>query len=81
MLIETKFVSSVTAPQNAQQFKKPVGLTRQMFRRALIDAFTKLHPRLMVRNRGIRLFESSQTHLDLYGYQSLEVVSQIARSQ
>ena len=50
MLIETKFVSSVTAPQNAQQFKKPVGLTRQMFRRALIDAFTKLHPRLMVRN-------------------------------
>jgi K+-transporting ATPase ATPase B chain len=47
MLIETKVVSSAAAPQ---QIKKPVGLTREMYRRALIDAFAKLHPRLMVRN-------------------------------
>ena len=30
--------------------EKPIGLTGEMFRRALIDSFVKLNPRLMVRN-------------------------------
>jgi K+-transporting ATPase ATPase B chain len=36
--------------QPAQQFKKPVGLTGAMVRRALGESFLKLNPRLMARN-------------------------------
>ena len=36
--------------QKSQQLKKPLGLTREMYRRAVIDSITKLNPRLMVRN-------------------------------
>lgn len=37
-------------------------------------------PRLLVRNRGIRLFGSSEARLDMYGHQGLEVIFQLARS-
>ncbi len=37
-------------------------------------------PRLIVPDRGIRLFGSSQTRLDMYGYTGLEVIFQLARS-
>lgn len=37
-------------------------------------------PRLLVRSRGIRLFGSSQTPLDMYGHQGLDVITQLARS-
>ena len=50
MLIETMQQTPVATPQAPQQFKKPVGLTREMYRRALIDSFAKLNPRLMMRN-------------------------------
>jgi K+-transporting ATPase ATPase B chain len=33
-----------------QQLKKPIGLTREMYRRALVDSVLKLNPRSMVRN-------------------------------
>ncbi len=36
--------------QNSQQLKKPLGLTGEMYRRAIVDSMTKLNPRLMVRN-------------------------------
>jgi len=36
--------------QSSQQLKKPVGLTSEMYRRALFDSFAKLDPRSMVRN-------------------------------
>ncbi len=36
--------------QNSQQLKKPLGLTGEMYRRAIVDSFAKLSPRLMVRN-------------------------------
>ncbi len=36
--------------QNSQQLKKPLGLTGEMYRRAIVDSITKLNPRLMVRN-------------------------------
>jgi K+-transporting ATPase ATPase B chain len=35
---------------SSQQLKKPLGLTGEMYRRALIDAILKLNPRTMVRN-------------------------------
>ncbi|MBK8270668.1 MAG: recombinase family protein [Planctomycetes bacterium] len=38
-------------------------------------------PRLLVRNRGIRLFGSSGARLDMYGHQGLEIISQLARSK
>ena len=34
----------------SQQLKKPVGLTRKMYRRAVVDALLKLNPRFMLRN-------------------------------
>ena len=37
-------------------------------------------PRLLVRNRGIRLFSSSDTQLDMYGHTGLEVILQLARA-
>jgi len=37
-------------------------------------------PRLLVGGRPIRLFGSSQTTLDMYGYTGLEVISELARS-
>jgi hypothetical protein len=37
-------------------------------------------PRLLVRNRGIRLFGTSESRLDMYGYQGLEIIFQLARS-
>ncbi len=37
-------------------------------------------PRLLVRGRGIRLFGSSETRLDMYGHTGLEVIFQLARS-
>lgn len=37
-------------------------------------------PRLLVRNRAIRLFCSSESHLDMYGHHGLEVIFQLARS-
>ena len=40
----------MATPQTSQQLKKPVGLTGEMYRRALMDSFAKLNPRLMVRN-------------------------------
>ena len=49
MLIETKERSTVVA-QPSQQSKKPVGLTGEMYRRALTDSLAKLDPRSMVRN-------------------------------
>jgi potassium-transporting ATPase ATP-binding subunit len=35
---------------SSQQLKKPLGLTRGMYRRALVDSIFKLNPRQMVRN-------------------------------
>ncbi len=49
MYIATKEDSRMTT-QNSQQLKKPLGLTGEMYRRAIIDSITKLNPRLMVRN-------------------------------
>ena len=49
MLIETKDRSTVVI-QSSQQSKKPVGLTGEMYRRALTDSLAKLDPRSMVRN-------------------------------
>ncbi len=49
MLIETKERSTV-AVHSSQQSKKPVGLTGEMYRRALTDSLAKLDPRSMVRN-------------------------------
>ena len=37
-------------------------------------------PRLLVRQRGIRLFGSSETRLDMYGHTGLEFIFQLARS-
>jgi hypothetical protein len=37
-------------------------------------------PRLLVRDRGIRLFGSSGPRLDMYGYHGLDVIFQLARS-
>jgi DNA invertase Pin-like site-specific DNA recombinase len=37
-------------------------------------------PRLLVRDRGIRLFGSSESRLDMYGYHGLEIIFQLARS-
>lgn len=37
-------------------------------------------PRLLVRNRGIRLFASSDPCLEMYGYNGLDVIFQLARS-
>ncbi len=50
MLIETKDSHMTTASQTSQQLKKPIGLTGEMYRRALLDSFAKLNPRLMLRN-------------------------------
>jgi K+-transporting ATPase ATPase B chain len=57
MLIETKKEVETSTPretkvatQSSPQLKKPVGLTGEMYRRALVDSFLKLKPRLMVRN-------------------------------
>ncbi len=36
--------------QSSQQLKKPLGLTGEMYRRAILDSIAKLNPRLMVRN-------------------------------
>jgi K+-transporting ATPase ATPase B chain len=36
--------------QASQQLRKPIGLTRDMYRRALVDSVLKLNPRSMVRN-------------------------------
>jgi len=49
MLTGTKDDAAMTA-QTSQQLKKPVGLTREMYRRAIGDAVLKLDPRSMVRN-------------------------------
>jgi K+-transporting ATPase ATPase B chain len=38
------------ATRPSRQLKKPTGLTGQMYRRALIDSFVKLNPRVMLRN-------------------------------
>ena len=37
-------------------------------------------PRLLVRSREIRLFGSSEAHLDMYGHADLEMILQLARS-
>jgi len=37
-------------------------------------------PRLLVRDRGIRLFGSSESRLDMYGHHGLEMIFQLARS-
>ncbi len=37
-------------------------------------------PRLLVQDRGIRLFGSSESRLDMYGHHGLEVLFQLARS-
>jgi DNA invertase Pin-like site-specific DNA recombinase len=37
-------------------------------------------PRLLVRDRGLRLFGSSDTHLDMYGHAGLEIIFELARS-
>jgi K+-transporting ATPase ATPase B chain len=57
MLIETKKEVETSTPretkvatQSSQRLKKPSGLTRKMYRRALVDSFLKLNPRLMIRN-------------------------------
>jgi K+-transporting ATPase ATPase B chain len=57
MLIQTKKEIETSMPrdtkvatQSSRQLKKPTGLTGQMYRRALIDSFAKLNPRLMLRN-------------------------------
>jgi potassium-transporting ATPase ATP-binding subunit len=36
--------------QSTQQLRKPLGLTGEMFRRALFDSFAKLNPKSMARN-------------------------------
>ena len=43
--------------QATQQLKKPVGLTREMYRRAFIDSLAKLNPRWMVRNHVMFVVE------------------------
>lgn len=37
-------------------------------------------PRLLVRDRGIRLFGSSETRLSMYGHAGLEIITQLART-
>jgi DNA invertase Pin-like site-specific DNA recombinase len=37
-------------------------------------------PRLLVRDRGFRLFGTSETRLDMYGHTGLEVIFELARS-
>ena len=37
-------------------------------------------PRLLIQGHGIRLFGSSQSHLDMYGYHGLDIIFQLARS-
>ena len=37
-------------------------------------------PRLLVRNRAIRLFGSSESHLDMYGHHGLDVIFDLART-
>jgi len=37
-------------------------------------------PRLLVRDRGIRLFGSSESRLDMYGHHGLEMIFELARS-
>ncbi len=37
-------------------------------------------PRLLVADRSIRLFDSSESHLDMYGHHGLEIIFQLARS-
>jgi hypothetical protein len=37
-------------------------------------------PRLLVQNRGIRLFGSSEVFLDMYGHAGLDIILQLARS-
>jgi hypothetical protein len=37
-------------------------------------------PRLLVANRGIRLFGSSEARMDMYGHAGLEIIVQLARS-
>jgi K+-transporting ATPase ATPase B chain len=41
---------SMDLPPSSGQLKKPVGLTGEMYRRALMDSVRKLNPRLMARN-------------------------------
>lgn len=36
-------------------------------------------PRLLVKSKGIRLFGSSESHLDMYGHTGLETIFQLAR--
>lgn len=48
MLIDN--LPPVRQSQSSQELKKPLGLTGQMYRRALIDSLSKLNPRSMVRN-------------------------------
>jgi K+-transporting ATPase ATPase B chain len=48
MLIEN--LPLIQQTQSSQQLKKPLGLTGQMYLRALIDSLSKLNPRSMVRN-------------------------------
>ena len=50
MLIEMKEDKRVAASTSEQLKNKPIALSGEMFRRALADSFTKLNPRLMVRN-------------------------------
>jgi len=40
----------VSGGQISQQLKKPVGLTREMYRRAMVHSVLKLNPRAMARN-------------------------------
>jgi hypothetical protein len=37
-------------------------------------------PRLLVRDRAIRLFGTSETCLDMYGHTGLELIFELARS-
>lgn len=37
-------------------------------------------PRLLVQDRGIRLFGSSETRLSMYGHAGLEIITQLART-
>jgi len=38
-------------PTNTAELKRPSGLQRKVYLQAVIDAFVKLNPRWMVRNR------------------------------
>jgi potassium-transporting ATPase ATP-binding subunit len=56
---------------HAQELRKPLGLTREMYRRAFIDALAKLNPKSMVRNPVMFVVEVGSVLTTLLWVQAL----------